>query len=115
MVFIDEQYAVADCAVGKNLAAGKEWRLSPYRRLFTGFALVGANAALECCLVVKVNKVVIATLRNNITGLVIAVHEEWHSIGSMFSIDPNMEIAVEVVSAPTVSPIRLQMNLAEVA
>jgi len=115
MVFVDETFSVAECIVGYDLAAKKEWATSGFKRLFTGFALVGANAALECVLAIKVNKVVIATLKNGDTGLAVDVSTSWYPIGSMFVIPPGVPIAVEVVSAPTVNPIRLQLNLAEVA
>lgn len=114
MVFVDEQFAVADCSAGNDIAAKKEWQKSSHNRLIRGFALVGGNAALECVLSVKVNKVIVATLKNDVTGLLIETHTDWRPISSMLMVPANVELQIVVESAPTVSPIRLLMDLPEV-
>jgi len=114
MVFIDETIAVADAAVGTDLAAKKEWAKSQFNRLLTGFALTGGNAAEQVALSVKFNKQIVATLRNSVTGLVVNTNEQWRPVQSALMCPAGQEVNVIVDAAPTVSPIKLMMNLAEV-
>jgi hypothetical protein len=112
-VIVFEQYAVADCAVDKNMATGKDWSKNNVPVKITQIGLTGANAVAEMEVDIYYGTTKIANFHNTATGLEVQkINRFW--VSSKKTCKKGERINIEVISAPTVSPVMLFLNLAEV-
>ena len=100
MSLYNEEKAVADSAVGTNLISGHRLERVDYARVLLYAFMVGANAAGEEVVDIKVDGKVRATLRTSSTGL---TPETVDHVPLREYIKPNGLVEVEVKVAPTVN------------
>jgi hypothetical protein len=106
-----KEIAVADAAVGDNLLNDTDWAKSQgYWRTLKKVALTGGNAAGECKIDVKISStIVVDDMTNSSTGTLTDWLGESYPVNR--AIPPNAHLSAKVVSAPTVSPIHIYMQI----
>jgi len=118
MVSIDESFAVADCGAGKDIAATMTWRKNDlHPRVLRGYLVAGANAVNECVLEFKVDGVVLATIKNQLTGaapVTVEFNKDWYTVLSNVLIPAGKAFELTVKTAPTVNPIRVMLEVPEI-